>query len=353
MEVPAQVVGRRSGRIPARWLLLVLGWTGLLANLAVGQGDDQLQVGVRSTVQVVSGVGKVYAILAVQQMKSESELLKPVDAQRLMSLLRHGLNARGFQETDKQHPPDILITVQYGRGWLANPYLGGSHGGSASGGGSASQVELVQGSVLRAEEVMAEKLPGREARLQKAAFEKLFIEVIAWQYPSDPNAKATLVWKTTMVTDDPDHRDLNHVAADMIAAGTPYFDWDTGEPEIEISRRMPEGRVNVGTPKVVEPALPVAGRPVPNRPGSIAADAAPKAFDIPEGDAAVTLKMFVQQSGEQILYPADQVRAVTTHAIRGDFSARAALALMLDRTELVTTQDEKTGAFAVRRADEH
>ncbi|HEY9155619.1 MAG TPA: hypothetical protein VIM69_10845, partial [Opitutaceae bacterium] len=45
-----------------------------------------------------------------------------------------------------------------------------------------------------------------------------------------------------------------------------------------------------------------------------AADTATKKFDIPKGDAAVTLRLFVEQSGEQVVFLVDRVRGVTTNA---------------------------------------
>jgi len=80
-----------------------------------------------------------------------------------------------------------------------------------------------------------------------------------------------------------------------------------------------------------------------------AAEATKKSFDLPAGDAATTLKAFTQQSGEQIVYPVEQMRGVKTNAVTGELSARAALDLMLKDTGLVAVQDEKTGALAVRR----
>ena len=45
-----------------------------------------------------------------------------------------------------------------------------------------------------------------------------------------------------------------------------------------------------------------------------AADQAKKNYQLPAGDAAVTLKRFSEQSGEQIVYPVDVVRGVQTNA---------------------------------------
>ncbi len=83
------------------------------------------------------------------------------------------------------------------------------------------------------------------------------------------------------------------------------------------------------------------------------ADSAPelkKMYSLPAGDAAATLKIFVEQSGDQIVYPADQVQGVQTNAVSGEFTAREVLGRMLAGTSLVVVQDEKTGAFALRSA---
>ncbi len=82
--------------------------------------------------------------------------------------------------------------------------------------------------------------------------------------------------------------------------------------------------------------------------------AAPKSFNIPRGDAATTLPKFVEQSGEQVVYLVNNVRGATTHAVRGEFEARAALDRMLAGTELYAVQDERTPALVInRRATAH
>jgi iron complex outermembrane receptor protein len=78
-------------------------------------------------------------------------------------------------------------------------------------------------------------------------------------------------------------------------------------------------------------------------------DAPNKTYNLPADDAARTLKAFSDQSGEQIVYPVEQVRGVKTNAVRGELSARAALDQMLKDTGLVAVQDEKTGALAVKK----
>lgn len=74
-----------------------------------------------------------------------------------------------------------------------------------------------------------------------------------------------------------------------------------------------------------------------------------KHYDIPAGDAAQTLKQFVDQSGEQVIFLVDKVRGVTTRAVRGEFEARAALERMLEGTELYVIQDGPSRALVVNR----
>ena len=61
-----------------------------------------------------------------------------------------------------------------------------------------------------------------------------------------------MLWKTIMVVDDPDHRDLNAIAEKMLEAGAPYFDKEIREPEATIFKPLPDAHVNVGTPEVVD-----------------------------------------------------------------------------------------------------
>ena len=60
---------------------------------------------------------------------------------------------------------------------------------------------------------------------------------------------------TIMVVDDPDHRDLNAVAAKMLEAGAPYFGKKIKDPEVEVHQPLPEVQINVGAPKVIQPGV--------------------------------------------------------------------------------------------------
>jgi outer membrane receptor protein involved in Fe transport len=74
-----------------------------------------------------------------------------------------------------------------------------------------------------------------------------------------------------------------------------------------------------------------------------------KNFRVPAGDAAATLKHFVDQSGAPIVYLVDSVRGVDTRAVHGTYTAREALRRMLAGTPLVVVVDAGTGALTIRR----
>lgn len=103
------------------------------------------------------------------------------------------------------------------------------------------------------QQLWEEKSAGYQAKLQKASYEKLYLRVTAWAYPIGEKARPKMLWKTIMVVDDPDHRDLNAIAQKMLEAGAPYFDRDITDPEVEIIKTLPTGHVNVGGPEVVDP----------------------------------------------------------------------------------------------------
>ncbi|HEY8994569.1 MAG TPA: TonB-dependent receptor plug domain-containing protein, partial [Lacunisphaera sp.] len=76
-----------------------------------------------------------------------------------------------------------------------------------------------------------------------------------------------------------------------------------------------------------------------------------KDFRLPAGDAAVTLKKFVEQSGAQVVYLVDSVRGVTTKAVRGKLASREALRRMLAGTALTALEDTRTGALTISRGE--
>ena len=74
-----------------------------------------------------------------------------------------------------------------------------------------------------------------------------------------------------------------------------------------------------------------------------------RSYSIPAGDAGVTLREFVEQSGEQLVYVVTTVRQVKTNAVKGEFTGREVLERMLLNTALTVVEDKKTGALMVRR----
>lgn len=82
-----------------------------------------------------------------------------------------------------------------------------------------------------------------------------------------------------------------------------------------------------------------------------ATPAAKRHYELTSGDAATTLRQFVEQSGEEIIYIVPRVRGVKTHAVKGSFTAREVLERMLANTVLVVVQDKKTGALMIQPAN--
>ncbi|WP_414660193.1 TonB-dependent receptor [Horticoccus sp. 23ND18S-11] len=81
----------------------------------------------------------------------------------------------------------------------------------------------------------------------------------------------------------------------------------------------------------------------------VAAPAEKRAFNLPRGDAAVTLKQFAAAAGTPIVYLVDRVRGTTTNAVSGEFTPREALERMLAGSALEAAQDAATGALVVSR----
>ena len=83
---------------------------------------------------------------------------------------------------------------------------------------------------------------------------------------------------------------------------------------------------------------------------AFAADDTKRTYDLPAGDAPVTLRRFSEISGRETLFAAESVRGVKTNAVKGEFTPREAIERMLLRTELTAEADARTGALAVKRA---
>jgi len=83
--------------------------------------------------------------------------------------------------------------------------------------------------------------------------------------------------------------------------------------------------------------------------GASAAEAGRRSFDLPSDTAEQTLKLFSGQSGHGLLVSTEISRGVKTNAVKGELTPGEALDKMLAGTGLAYSQDEKSGAFVVRR----
>jgi outer membrane receptor protein involved in Fe transport len=77
------------------------------------------------------------------------------------------------------------------------------------------------------------------------------------------------------------------------------------------------------------------------------------AFDLPADYAEPALRRFATQSGVALVFPSEIARDARTQAVRGRFTPREALDLMLAQSGLVAVQDAKTGVLAITPAARH
>jgi hypothetical protein len=236
---------------------LVLSGVTTSAQAAPAPSDEgvPLDIDVRSTVDQrwngasklgATAHGKVYYLAAVREAPAAEKLARPVDKEALTAQLRQELTAQGFREiATAEEKPDVVLTVSYGRGFLRNPYLADAQVDDISSGTAVS-------TITTSKQVLLQREHGYEAKLQKAQFEKLFIAVTAWQLPATKGEKPKELWKTVMVVDNPDNRDLNLAMPAMLKAGVAYFDRDLKEPEVTINSTVPSGTVIIGPLNVIE-----------------------------------------------------------------------------------------------------
>lgn len=85
--------------------------------------------------------------------------------------------------------------------------------------------------------------------------------------------------------------------------------------------------------------------------GAVFAAEPARQFNLPADEAERALKLFSEQSGTEVLFPTEVVRGVRTKPVTGTLAPREALERLISGTGLVVVQDERTGAFSVRRAD--
>jgi len=201
--------------------------------------------------------GKLYAIVAISESPSDVKLVRPVDEDNLLRILRVELTKRGFVEITPKQQPEILLTVTYGRGLLRNPYQDDSMVNETS----DPPVVTITGAFPT--QLIRQKEKDFEEKLQNANFEKLFIRVTAWKFPEkasgepkEKKVKPYQLWKTIIVTDDPTNRDLNQFLEKMLAAGANFFDREIEKEEAEIVDTLPEGTVTVGDITVLKPGDP-------------------------------------------------------------------------------------------------
>lgn len=195
--------------------------------------------------------GRLYAIVAISELPAEEKLIRPVNENELLRLLRIELTKRGFVEIKPDQQPEIVLTISYGRGFVRNPYQDDVMVNDSS----DPPVVTIQGAFPT--QLIRQKEKDFEEKLQTANFEKLFIRVTAWKFPEKSNdgkkVKPYQYWKTMIVTDDPMHRDLNQFMEKMVAAGAQFFDRKIEKEEAQIVDTLPEGTVTVGDIKVLEP----------------------------------------------------------------------------------------------------
>ena len=106
------------------------------------------------------------------------------------------------------------------------------------------------------------------------------------------------------------------------------------------------------SPHVSAPLVVVAlcGNVASGATTTVAAPAEKRTFNLPRGDAVVTLKEFAATAaGTPIVYLVDRVRGATTNAVSGEFTPREALDRMLIGSALEAAQDAATGALVVSR----
>ncbi len=216
---------------------------GVPLDIDVRSTVDPKWEGFRKLAKVVHG--KLYLLAAVSEVPSAARLIKPVDRVALAAHLRREMSRHGFREITAQEIPEVVLTVTYGRGFLRNPYLADAMVDEAT-------AEVPTATITSPKQAMRMREFDAEGKLQKAQFEKLYVAVTAWQYPARPGDKPNQLWRTVMVTDNPDGRDLNLALPAMFAAGAGWFDRDIKEGEVTVKSALPVGTVKLGPLEVIE-----------------------------------------------------------------------------------------------------
>ena len=238
----------------------LLAFLAALAGFAATAPSDEgvpLSIDVRSKIarkwegvrkQAAVAHGKLYGLAAVNEIESPDKLVKPVDRGALATVLRREMKAKGFREIVEGEAPEIVITVSYGRGFLRNPYLEDTFADLDPDG-------QPQVTINSARQAMRQRQPGFERKMQNAQLEKLYISVAAWS-PPVKGQKPNQLWRTVIVTDNPEGRDLNLAMPAMLAAGVGYFDRNVDGDEVTFYSTMPTGTVKLGPLNVIEEPKP-------------------------------------------------------------------------------------------------
>lgn len=77
-----------------------------------------------------------------------------------------------------------------------------------------------------------------------------------------------------------------------------------------------------------------------------------KSFDIPATTADKALPQFSDQAEREVLFGQATAAKVRTKAVKGSYTPKVALDLLLEGTGLVAVADEKTGAFSISRSSD-
>lgn len=187
----------------------------------------------------------LYFLASVLPHPSGEALLRPVDAIAIAKELDRLLQAKGFHPSDPDQPPEIVITVEYGRGYLPSR---SNHDNTGQ-----ARNNLTDSDSINPWELPATFFSlAEQRRALKADDEKLIIQIKAWKYAPDPKEKLRLMWMTSISVEDPEHHDLNELYQKMLAAGAPHFDQPINRgQEVVVNTAVPEGHVKVGTPEIV------------------------------------------------------------------------------------------------------
>ena len=248
---------------------------GLVVALAIpvhAQAASGMEIGVRSGIDLAEKVRRDkdpayaadnhqrlrrYVLASIKEVKTDESLVKPFNARAMAAELNKQLQAHGFHPVGPGEKPEIIITAQYARGMILDPYRDAANYAATDDRYHKRGPANLSNSTPNTNVFTHQIFVGVTSKSDNFENEKLAIEVTAMQYPppADPKQKPVILWSTIMYTDDPANRDLNLVMPTLLASGAPYFDKHLDrEREYNSYSNLPDGHVNVGAPEVVEPA---------------------------------------------------------------------------------------------------